>query len=55
MSLPAAPAAGSNVVFFVATCAVIGIDNPMEILAYIMTIDWIMLIILIIFTFYLNF
>ena len=44
MSLPGAPAAGSNLVFFVSTCSVIGLDNPMDVLAYTMAIDWIALV-----------
>ncbi|CAG2103089.1 unnamed protein product [Medioppia subpectinata] len=42
MSLPGAPTGGSSVVTFLAYCAIIGVNNPLDILAYIMTMDWLM-------------
>ncbi len=42
MAFPATPSGGSNVVHFVATCAIIGIENPLEVIAYTMTVDWFM-------------
>ena len=42
MAFPAAPAGGSNIVQFVTTCAIVGVDNPLGVLAYTMTVDWLM-------------
>jgi hypothetical protein len=40
MAFPGAPSGGSSIVHFIAFCALIGIDNPLDVLAYTMTIDW---------------
>ncbi len=42
MAMPGAPSGGSSVVNFIAFCALIGIDNPLDVLAYTMTIDWLL-------------
>ncbi|CAG2175872.1 unnamed protein product, partial [Oppiella nova] len=42
MAFPGAPSGGSSIVNFIAFCSVIGIDNPLDILAYTMTMDWLM-------------
>ncbi len=42
MAFPAAPLGGSAIVNFLAFCSFIGIDNPLDILAYIMAIDWLL-------------
>jgi hypothetical protein len=33
---------GSAIVNFLAFCSFIGIDNPLDILAYVMAIDWLL-------------
>ncbi|CAG2166526.1 unnamed protein product [Oppiella nova] len=42
MALPGAPSGGSSIVNFITLSAIIGIENPLDILAYTMTMDWIM-------------
>ena len=42
IAIPAISSGGAVWVTFVAFCTSIGIDNPMDALAYIMTVDWIM-------------
>ncbi|CAG2102659.1 unnamed protein product [Medioppia subpectinata] len=42
MAIPSAPASGGSLVHFISYCAVIGIDYPLDILAYTMTMDWLM-------------
>ncbi|XP_054167837.1 excitatory amino acid transporter 5-like [Oppia nitens] len=42
MAFPAAPSGGSSIVNFIAFCAIIGIDNPLDVLAYTISIDWLM-------------
>ncbi|CAG2108679.1 unnamed protein product [Medioppia subpectinata] len=42
MAIPSAPASGGSLVNFISYCAVIGIDYPLDILAYTMTMDWLM-------------
>ena len=42
MALPATPSGGSALAAFLTTCAIFGIENPLEVLAYTVTIDWLM-------------
>ena len=42
MAAPGAPASGANIVYYITTCSLIGIDNPMDVLPYTMSLDWIM-------------
>lgn len=40
--MPGIPSGGSSFVKLMAFCAVIGIENPLDILSYTLTIDWLM-------------
>jgi hypothetical protein len=42
IAVPAVPSGGGAIVTFMAFSAVIGIDNPLDVLAYTMTVDWLM-------------
>lgn len=41
MGFPAAPAGGSVIVNHITFAAVLGIDNPTDVLAYLMAFEWI--------------
>jgi hypothetical protein len=42
LAMPGIPSGGSSIVTFIAHCTVVGINNPLDVLVYIMTIDWLM-------------
>lgn len=42
MGFPAAPASGGVIVVHITYASVIGIDNPTDVVAYIMAFEWIM-------------